>query len=71
MNPPMLPACAEPTRFLALLRSTILSGVVLSTSETILAGTTASQHTDLPRPSSQLMAAGFLSVQKLPLRLTT
>merc|ERR1719384_2154504 len=31
----------------------------------------ASATTDLPRPSTQLTAAGFLSVQKLPLRLTT
>lgn len=33
------------------------------TSLTTLAGMVASQTADLPRPSIQLMAAGFLSVQ--------
>ncbi|KAG9353701.1 hypothetical protein JZ751_011823 [Albula glossodonta] len=37
------------------------------TSRTTLAGMVASHTADFPRPSIQLMAAGFLSVQKLPL----
>ena len=67
----MDPAMAEPTRFLALLRSTRAEVEVLRTDLMMCAGTIASATTDLPRPSTQLMAAGFLSVQKLPERLTT
>ena len=44
-------------------------GIEQLTCFTICDGTVASQTTDFPLPSNQLMAAGFLSVQKLPLRL--
>ena len=43
----------------------------LLTCLTVWAGTVVSHTMDLPLPSTQLMAAGFLSVQKFPLRLTT
>lgn len=45
--------------------------LALPTSLTTLAGMVASQTADLPLPSIQLMAAGFLSVQKFPLTATT
>merc|ERR1719419_163608 len=69
LNPPMLPAIAEPIRFLLVLRSTTAWTDVFSRDFTTVLGTTASHTTDLPRPSSQLTADGFLSVQKFPLRL--
>jgi len=56
----------EPMRFLDILRSTSAEVEVLRTVLTIKAGTMASATTDLPRPSTQLTAAGFLSVQKFP-----
>lgn len=56
----------DPTRFFDMLRSTKAEVDVLSTVLIILAGTIASATTDLPLPSTQLTAAGFLSVQKLP-----
>ena len=59
---------AEPTRFLEMLRSTRAEVDVLRTVLMMWAGTMASAHTDLPRPSTQLTAAGFLSVQKFPER---
>ena len=62
----MDPAMDEPTRFLEMLRSTRAEVEVLRTVLTMCAGTMASDTTDLPLPSTQLMAAGFLSVQKLP-----
>ena len=64
----MDPAMEEPTRFLEMLRSTRAEVEVLRTVLTMWAGTMASATTDLPRPSTQLTAAGFLSVQKLPER---
>ena len=63
---PMDPAMEEPMRFLDILRSTSAEVEVLRTVLTIKAGTMASATTDLPRPSTQLTAAGFLSVQKFP-----
>lgn len=36
LKPPMLPAMADPTRFLAMLHSTIWSTVVLRTDDTVL-----------------------------------
>lgn len=104
LYPPMLPAMAEPTKFLLMFTSTNASVVVfkictnsrghdflyslklscgktrhlhqqrqrrgsdtqfktLPTSRTTFAGMVASHTADLPRPSIQLMAAGFLSVQ--------
>ena len=68
LNPPRDPAMAEPTRFLLTLSSRRASTLVFSTLVTTWPGTMASHTTDLPRPSTQLMADGFLSVQKLPLR---
>ena len=56
----------DPTRFFDMLRSTKAEVDVLSTVRIILAGTMASATTDLPLPSTQFTAAGFLSVQKLP-----
>ena len=52
LNPPMLPAMADPIRFLAMLSSTRAVTVVLRVDVTMLAGTMASHTTDLPRPSS-------------------
>mmetsp|Transcript_19347 Transcript_19347/g.64860 ORF Transcript_19347/g.64860 Transcript_19347/m.64860 type:complete len:209 (-) Transcript_19347:270-896(-) len=66
--PPMEPASALPMRFLCMLSRAMAAGVVLSTFSTMGPGITASADTDLPRPSTQLIAEGFLSVQKLPLR---
>ena len=62
----MDPAMAEPIRFFDMLRSTKAEVEVLSTDLTMCAGTMASATTDLPRPSTQFTAAGFLSVQKFP-----
>ena len=59
----------DPTRFFDILRSTRAEVEVLSTVLTMWAGTMASATTDLPRPSTQFTAAGFLSVQKLPRRV--
>ena len=58
----------DPMRFLLTLSSTRAAVEVLSRFFITLAGTTASATTDLPRPSNQLTAAGFLSVQKFPVR---
>ena len=63
LNPPILPAIADPIRFFFVLRLTRSPTVVLSTLLTIAPEMTASATTDLPRPSIQLIAAGFLSVQ--------
>ena len=83
MKPPMLPAMDDPTRFLEMLRSTRAEVEVFSTELTMCAGTMAwkvlvianedgrdltSATTDFPLPSTQLTAAGFLSVQKFPER---
>ncbi len=57
---------AEPIRFFDILRSTNAEVEVLRTDLTTWAGMMASATTDLPRPSTQFTAAGFLSVQKLP-----
>ena len=67
----MDPAMAEPTRFFDVLRSTRAEVDVFRTDLMMWAGTMASATTDLPRPSTQFTAAGFLSVQKLPDRETT
>mmetsp|Transcript_17751 Transcript_17751/g.68860 ORF Transcript_17751/g.68860 Transcript_17751/m.68860 type:complete len:279 (+) Transcript_17751:334-1170(+) len=71
LKPPMEPAMAEPTRFFCVFRSSISSTLLFSTVCTMLRLIVASTTTDLPRPSTQLTAAGFLSVHRLPLRLTT
>ncbi len=42
LKPPMLPAMAEPTRFFAMLHSTIWSTVVLRTDDTVFAARIAS-----------------------------
>lgn len=42
LKPPMLPAMADPTRFLEMLHSTIWSTVVLRTDDTVFAESTAS-----------------------------
>ena len=54
----------DPMRFFDMLRSTRAEVEVLRTDLTTWAGTTASATTDLPRPSIQLIAAGFLSKNK-------
>ena len=58
---PMEAAMEDPMRFFDMLRSTRAEVEVLRTDLTTWAGTTASATTDLPRPSIQLIAAGFLS----------
>ena len=71
LKPPIEPAIADPTKFLYVFTSTIAAGSTLSTERTSEAGMTASTATDLPRPSIQLTADGFLSVQKLPERASS
>uniref|UniRef100_A0A6B0U4H7 Putative secreted protein n=1 Tax=Ixodes ricinus TaxID=34613 RepID=A0A6B0U4H7_IXORI len=63
LNPPTLPAMAEPIKFFVMFTSTKAWVFVLRTSFTTLAGIVASQTTLFPRPSIQFSAAGFLSVQ--------
>ena len=63
LKPPMLPAMAEPTKFLLRLRSISAFTDVFSTDLTTSALIVASHTTDLPRPSIQFIAEGFLSVQ--------
>ena len=63
---PIDPAIEDPIRFFDVLRSTRAAVEVLRTYFTMWAGTMASATTDLPRPSTQFTAAGFLSVQKFP-----
>jgi len=60
LKPPMLPATAEPIRFLEIFTSTRACTVVLRTDLTTSAGTTASQTTDLPRPSILQQHHGFV-----------
>lgn len=71
LNPPTEAAMAEPTRFLAMLRCTSASTVVLRVFLTTALGMVASATTVLPRPSIQLRAVAFLSVQKFPLTAST
>mmetsp|Transcript_70274 Transcript_70274/g.120697 ORF Transcript_70274/g.120697 Transcript_70274/m.120697 type:complete len:328 (-) Transcript_70274:157-1140(-) len=66
LKPPTLPAMADPTKFLRVATSTIPRTVVLRVSLTILDGIRASHTTDFPRPSIQLIAAGFLSLHTFP-----
>ncbi|BAT06215.1 Os08g0512801, partial [Oryza sativa Japonica Group] len=63
LKPPRAPATAEPARFLITLSSTNDCTLVFSTFLTTSSLITASQTTDLPRPSIQFTAAGFLSEQ--------
>jgi len=63
---PGLAAFAEPTRFLRVLSSATASGVVCRRSSTTSRGIRTSAVTLRPRPSTALMAAGFLSEQRLP-----
>lgn len=49
--PPILPAIADPIKFLLMLTSTNAATVVFSTSVTIFEGTIASLTTYFPRPS--------------------
>lgn len=63
LKPPMDPAMALPIRFFLMFKLHRSVTVVLSTVLTTLPGMTASATTLLPRPSIQLIAAGFLSVQ--------
>ena len=63
---PIDPAMEDPMRFFDVFRSTRAAVEVLRTYLTMWAGTMASATTDLPRPSTQFTAAGFLSVQKFP-----
>lgn len=51
LKPPMLPATIDPTRFLLMFKSTRLATDVFRRVFTTWLGTTASQMTDLPRPS--------------------
>mmetsp|Transcript_53840 Transcript_53840/g.109506 ORF Transcript_53840/g.109506 Transcript_53840/m.109506 type:complete len:306 (-) Transcript_53840:1017-1934(-) len=66
LKPPTEPAMAEPMRFLlvfsAIMGSTSVFSTRFSTSRLMMVSTT----TDLPRPLTQLMADGFLSVHMLP-----
>ena len=52
LKPPILPATAEPYKFLLTFKSTRSRTLVLRTLRTTDAGTTASHTTDLPRPST-------------------
>ena len=51
LKPPILPAIAEPTRFLVRFKSTNALADVFNTDLTISPLTVASQTTDLPLPS--------------------
>lgn len=51
LNPPMLPAIAEPSKFLVRFKSTKAFDVVFKTDFIISAFRVASHTTDLPRPS--------------------
>ena len=51
LKPPMLPAIAEPSKFLVKFKSYNDLAVVLSTDLTISPFTMASHTTDFPRPS--------------------
>mmetsp|Transcript_8019 Transcript_8019/g.22894 ORF Transcript_8019/g.22894 Transcript_8019/m.22894 type:complete len:260 (-) Transcript_8019:627-1406(-) len=66
LKPPTEPAMALPMRHFWRFASTMASTVVLSVLRTTSAVMVASTTTLLPRPSIQLMAAGFLSQQTLP-----
>src|SRR5258706_6311263 len=63
LKPPIDPAIAVPTKFFLLFRLTKSATVVLRIDRTTLPGTIASATTLFPRPSIQLIGAGFLSVQ--------
>ena len=52
LKPPILPATAEPYKFLLTFKSTRSRTLVLRTVRTTDAGTTASHTTDFPRPST-------------------
>ena len=60
--PPRVPAKLEPTRFFTVFSRTMSAMEHFRTERRIDSGTVTSQDTDLPRPSSQLAAEGFLSV---------
>ena len=64
LNPPMDPAMIEPRRFLDWLSSTSRSAVVFKTFSRISWERIASATTDLPRPSIQFNAEGFLSASE-------
>mmetsp|Transcript_4498 Transcript_4498/g.17711 ORF Transcript_4498/g.17711 Transcript_4498/m.17711 type:complete len:220 (+) Transcript_4498:914-1573(+) len=66
LKPPTEPAMALPIRHFCRFASTIASTVVLSVLRTTSAVMVASTTTLFPRPSIQLMAAGFLSQQTFP-----
>ncbi|KNC29763.1 hypothetical protein FF38_05226 [Lucilia cuprina] len=67
LSPPILPAIALPPIFFNLLHSTNVLASVFNTLRKVAAGIIHSVTTRLPRPLIQLIAAGFLSQQKLPL----
>jgi len=60
---PRLAAFAEPTRFLRVLSSATASGVVCRRSSTTSRGIRTSAVTLRPRPSTALMAAGFVGTE--------
>mmetsp|Transcript_63730 Transcript_63730/g.132700 ORF Transcript_63730/g.132700 Transcript_63730/m.132700 type:complete len:273 (-) Transcript_63730:1136-1954(-) len=66
LNPPTLPAMAEPMWFFCLLVSIMSYTELFSTDLTMFSGMIASTTMLLPRPRIQLIAAGFLSVHILP-----
>ncbi|GMP37216.1 hypothetical protein CsSME_00009006 [Camellia sinensis var. sinensis] len=71
LNPPSAPAMAEPVRFFSMFSSTNDATSVFRTFSTTASFIITSQTTDLPRPSIQFTAAGFLSEQKFPAKFTT
>jgi len=66
LKPPILPAIADPIKFLAMLTSTRASTVVFSTSWMSLAGIVASATILLPRPSVQFSELGFFVRTHIP-----
>ena len=61
--PPIDPASAAPIRFFTVFRRMMSATSHLRVEWRMRLGIWTSQETDLPRPSSQLAAEGFLSVQ--------
>ena len=60
--PPSVPAKLEPTRFFTVFNRTISAMEHFKTDRRMFSGMVTSQDTDLPRPSNQFAAEGFLSV---------
>mmetsp|Transcript_78173 Transcript_78173/g.108618 ORF Transcript_78173/g.108618 Transcript_78173/m.108618 type:complete len:373 (-) Transcript_78173:500-1618(-) len=70
LYPPTLPATADPIMFFAMfnrtMRSTASVSLTFNVAASTAGGITTSHATLFPRPSTQLMALGFLSVHTFP-----